>query len=349
MKIKNVCKSPSEAVLLRAAISDFSTNGPRSHYADWLEANGDTDRAQTVRATIISYQSMRSDALLTASGDEEWLSMIAVTLLRSFVNSAKDYSRSEVENLRDLIFPKLRPALSLTLSSMDNVPDIGASYMWGLPDLPKDQNWPKVAEVSNWFGAKDQLPHENHCAFVGQFSSQEMGNTVFGQNLPSTGGFSVFAITEVNKLGVVETLIRPWDNSRPLTRHEAPADLVEDSLGDQVNAPAPPESIELRETLSLPDATSEPFANEIPNCQFGEPYHDLYYNLMTLCCPHIMGFGGYLRGTSGADPSPDNNACRFAVLPSTSDTGTIHFSIPSDDRKAGRLDRVKYVWNDWDS
>ena len=349
MKIIKACQLPGEAALLHAAIADFSNTGPRSHYADWLAAKGDAGRAHTVRATIKAYHAIRSDELVDLSGDAAWLSMVGVPLLRAFIESAADYPRPEMESFRDLVFANLRPALSLTCSAMEKDPDIGVSHMWGLPDLPEDQAWPKLAEVSNWFDAKEQLPVENHCAFLGQFSFQDLGETVFGQELPSSGGFSVFTITEVEELGIVETVIRPWDNAQSLTRREAPADVIEDKLGDQENAPAPPEEIEVTETLSLPDATDGPFANEFPKCQWGEPYHDLYSDLMELCSPHIMGFGGYLRGTSGADPSPNTNARRFAVLPTRPDTGTVHFSIPAGDLKAGRLDRVQYVWNDWDS
>lgn len=349
MKIIKACQLPGEAALLHAAIADFSITGPRSHYADWLAAKGDAGRAHTVRATIKAYHAIRSDELADVSGDAAWLSMVGVPILRAFIESAADYPRSEMESFRDLVFAKLCPALSLTCSAMERDPDIGASHMWGLPDLPEDQIWPKVAEVSNWFDAKEQLPPENHCAFLGQFSFRDLSETVFGQELPSSGGFSVFTIAEVEELGIVETVIRPWDNAQSSTRREAPVDLIEDKLGDQTNAPAPPEAIELTETLSLPDASWGPFGNAIPNCQWGEPHHDLYYELMDVCSPHKMGFGGYLRATSGADPSPDINARRFAVLPTRPDTGTLHFSIPAGDLKAGKLDRVQYVWNDWDS
>ena len=194
-----------------------------------------------------------------------------------------------------------------------------------------------------------QSCHRNKTAqFIGQIAFGDMQGTVLGQELPVLGGFAVFAIIEVMKLGIVETLVRPWNNSAKLTRHRAPQDLIEDKLGDSTNGPYPAHAMELKEVLSLPDAADGPFVDEIPGCKHGEEYRELYGNLLHCCDPGIFGFGGYLRGTSGADPSPDTQSLRFAVLRVTPDAGVIHFSVPTADLKQGRLDRVQYVWNDWD-
>lgn len=349
MKIRHVCKTPEELALLRPAIADFSNDGPRSHYADWLDANGDTGRARTVRASLLAYQTLNADVLDDAVGEAHWQQMMAVPLLNVFVENASMHPRNDMEALRDLMFTRLRPAVSLKYSPMQSEPDIGTSRLWGLPDLPESEAWPKIAEVSNWYKAKDKLPLQNHCAFVGQFAFQDFKGTAFGQDIPEAGGFSIFAISEVNELGIVETLVKPWDNTKPLTRRATPPDLIEDKIGDAVNTPAPAHEIELTECLSLPDATSGPFASVIPNCGYGEPFSDLYYAVMDQCSDTGMGFGGYLRGTSGEDPSEDAQARRFAVLRTTPDVGIVHFSIPAGDLEKGELGRVRYVWNDWDS
>lgn len=231
---------------------------------------------------------------------------------------------------------------------MMSEPEVGVSRLWGLPDLPEDQTWPKTPELSDWYNAKDTLPLENHCAFIGQFSWSDFKDTLYGQDLPKRGGFAVFAYTDAN-YGIVETLTRPWDNTEPLSRPAAPSDLLDDEANDRVNAPAPAHAIELTECLSLPDATSEPFATEIPMCGLNEPFRDTYYCLMEICAGGGMGFGGYLCGTSGDDPSPDTASHRFAVFRTTPDGGIVHLSIPERDVETGILDNVKYVWNDWDS
>lgn len=349
MKITRVCKLPGEAAMLLPSIADFSVDGPRSNYADWLTTNGDKERANAVSATIDAYHTLTADAVTSLAGGAHWQRMLAVPLLKVFIDNAQMHPRDEMETLRDLMFANLRPAVSLTYSPMQTEPAIGTSRLWGLPDLPEGEAWPKIAEVSNWYKAKEKLPLENHCAFVGQFAFEDFNGTAFGQDLPASGGFSVFAISEVNALGIVETLVKPWDNTKPLIRRAAPQDLIEDIIGDTVNTPAKAHEIELTECLSLPDATSGPYTSEIPNCGYGEPFSDLYYAVMDQCSNSGLGFGGYLRGTSGEDPSPDTNARRFAVLRTNPDVGIVHFSIPAGDLEKGELGSVRYVWNDWDS
>jgi hypothetical protein len=247
------------------------------------------------------------------------------------------------------VFPRIRPALSLSYSPFAAEPVIGSSYLWGLPDMREGEAWPKVSELSDLFRAKEKLPQDMHAAFLGQIAFRDMRDTALAQELPSEGGFAVFGITEVYSLGIVETLVRPWDNNAVLMRRAAPSDLVEDSLGDSANSPQPAHTIELEESLSLPDAAGGPFAHKIPGCQYGGPYRDLYRHLMDACENAELGFGGYLRGTSGGDPSPDISYARLAVLRDTPDAGLLHFAIPHADLMTGRLDDVKYVWNDWDS
>jgi hypothetical protein len=87
----------------------------------------------------------------------------------------------------------------------------------------------------------------------------------------------------------------------------------------------------------------------MPGCGHNEAYCDVYTALMDACEAGDLGFGGYLRGTSGSDPSPDTSFLRLAILPTNPDVGIVHFAIPAEDLKQGRLDRVQYVWNDWDS
>jgi hypothetical protein len=135
---------------------------------------------------------------------------------------------------------------------------------------------------------------------------------------------------------------------------------MEDPLGDTTNRPKAPHAISADEDLSLPDASWGPFSEEIPGCKFKEEFYQLYAQLLGACqkdagfngqgipSSNKEGFGGYLRGTTGADPSPDTKALRFAVLPTNPDAGMVHFSIPSAGLKSGDLGSVQYVWCDWD-
>ena len=348
MRVIPICQLPGEAALLRSAVNDFSLDGPRSHYAEWLESKGEVGRANTVRATLKAYHTLNENELADLAGELNWQRMLAIPILKHLIQCLEFHTRDELESLRDLIFPKLRPAINLTYSAMKSEPELGLSRLWGLPDLPKDQTWPKVSELSNWYKAKDTLPHQNHCAFIGQFSWSDFKDSVYGQDLPKIGGVAVFAYIDINH-GIVETVTRLWDNQQPLSRRTAPLDLLNDEANDRVNAPMPVHAIELTECLSLPDATGGPFTADIPLCGWGEPFHDTYSCLIEMCGGGGLGFGGYLSGTSGEDPSLDTKSRCFAILRTTPDAGIVHFSIPENDIETGCLDNVKYVWNDWDS
>ncbi|MEQ1809001.1 MAG: hypothetical protein ABL889_03675 [Terricaulis sp.] len=359
MKIAKVTASESEARLLHAALADFSAEGAREIYASWLETQGDRERASALRATVQAYHTLDASSLEGLHVDQEWQRMIAVPLLKTLSAARREHSIESLCGLRDLAFPRIRAALSMTLEPAD-ADTLGQSRMWGLPDIPEGETWPKVGEVSDWFGAKSELPQDLHCAFLAQVNFDEMRGTVLGGELPLSCGFAVFSITEVEKLGIRETLIRPWSTSRPLRRTDAPEDLLRDPLGDSTNKPQAAHSIVLTEDLSLPDASWGPFAEAIPGCGFGEEFHAVYRQLSSACqkdsgydgagrsWSNKYGFGGYLKATSGADPSPDMHAVRFAVLPADPDAGTVHFAISEADLRDGVVTRAQYVWSDWD-
>jgi uncharacterized protein (TIGR02996 family) len=347
MKINTTCSLSGEAEQLHTAISDFSPDGSRAQYAKWLDEQGDSERANTVRKTIEAYQNLDDDVLKDLSGSADWQNMLGIPLLRIFIDNMEGFEQQQLIAFRDAVFIHLRPALSLSYLPVSEEPKIASSYLWGLPDLAEGQSWPKVSQVSDWYSAKKDLPTNKHCAFVGQFSFQDFQQTILGQELPSNGGFSLFTYTESN-LGVVETLLLPWNPNALLKRKNAPIDLIEDELGDQVNTPQVAHSIVLKEVLSLPDATAGVYAEIIPNCESGEDFYDYYYTLLSICGSGL-GFGGYLQGTSGEDPSPNTKSLRFAVLRVTPECGVVHLAIPSSDLKSGQLDHISYVWNDWDS
>lgn len=349
MFIDNVCTLPNEEEHLYKAINDFSYDGPRAYYANWLAEQGDEPRSNDVKNTIEAFQRWDVAPLKSLNGSDDWQRMIAVPLLRKFLNGAKQFDRKKMTEFRNLVFSKLRPALSMSYRPEKIDPPLGTSRLWGLPDLPVGQEWPKIKMASNWYDSEDNLPAEGHCAFLGQFSFEDFASTVLGQELPIQGGFSIFTVTEVHELGIIETLFLPWDNQLELVRYQAPSDLVEDKLGDGTNSPKGVHQVFLKEVLSLPDPTDGPFKKVIPNCSWNETYDDFYYEMMEACGENHLGFGGYLRGTTGGDPSPDVNSIRMAVLRTNPDCGVVHFSIPSEDLSTGELGNVKYVWSDWDS
>jgi hypothetical protein len=255
MKIVRASSTVEESRLLHAALADFSRDGPRAVYAKWLAAKGDTDRARALLATIKAFHTLNDDPLDELEVDPCWARMIAIPLLQVLAEARPDHGTNDLKALRDMAFPRLRPALSLACTPCPAEPAIGASYLWGQPDMPEDEAWPNISALSNWSDGKPNLPQDHHAAWLGQIAFSDLRETVLGQELPQTGGFAVFSITETWKLGIVETLVRPWNNKAPLTRRPVPPDLIADKLGDGTNAPHPAHDFELEDALSLPDAT----------------------------------------------------------------------------------------------
>jgi len=363
MEIQTTCPTAEEAALLHAALNDFSRDGARSAYADWLASAGEDARAATVRQTIEAYHSFDAAALENVAGTPAWQMMLGVPFLQAFAESELKADRTAFELFRDQFFGLIRPAVLFAYAEAgEETPAVGSSYLWGQPDMPAGSEWPLVAEATNWFSAKDKLPADYPMLFVGQFNYAEFGGTVFGQSLPKRGGFSVFSICEAMEFGIVEIVLRSWPDASVLVRREAPK-LAEDTLGDSSNLPQPCHRIVAREILSLPDADG-PMGQTVAGSWSSD--QKIFYEDLWFICEDVrnafqqsldfemdetvsLGLGGYLTATSGEDPSPNADSLRFAVLRTNPDCNIAHFAIPQADFPSGNLERVAYVWNDWDS
>lgn len=341
-----VSRSPEEAGFIRRCIVDFTKNGPRDSYAIWLRQNGDDEKAAILEVSVHAYQDGLIEPFEALPLDTSWSRMLGLPLLRTLIQQTgggQNYHR-----LKTLILPHLKPAVAFTYSPMEGVPDIGTSYLWGHPDLAPSDAWPVIADCSDSFGGLAGLPQDFPCAFIGQIGWRDLGKTICGQDLPRHGGVSVFAFTEVNELGIMETVIRPWDTDGPLARRAPPDALNNDPHGEGANGPFQPHTIQITEVLSLPDPTDGPFEEILPGFKWGNPDNDLYFALREACGDNELGVGGYLAGTSGGDPSPGIDWRRLLVTRVTPDCGVIHLGIPSSDLTMGRLDAAQYVWMDWD-
>jgi len=341
-----VSSSQVEAQLIRACISDFARDGARQAYLSWLKDEGEVEKAEILQATLTAFETGKLECLTALPVDTSWSRLLGVTLLRALINGCAD--SDDFHKRKADFLPYLKPALSLEYSPMEAVPEIGSSYLWGQPDLAPADHWPLISECSDTFDGLAELPQDIPCSFVGQIAWKDLGETVLGQDLPNSGGVSVFAFTEVNELGIMETVIRPWAPEGPLERREIDSKYKDDPHGDGTNGPFPAHKIHLTEVLSLPDATDGPFTSVLPGFGWGEPGNDFYFALKDACGENYHGLGGYLAGTSGGDPSPSRDWLRLCVLRVNPDCGVLHFGVPAEDLSSGRLDRVRYVWMDWD-
>ena len=342
-----VAGSPEEAQLIGVSISNFTSDGPRQTYSDWLSKRGETDKANRVLASLEAYETGHAQALGDVSLDDSWSRLMGLPLLRVLIEQTAD--REMFDYLKVLIFPWLKPALSLDYRPMESEPPVGSSYLWGQPDLEEGVDWALVSELPTEFGGFEAQHQTHPCAFIGQIAWRDFKETVFGQDVPEAGGLSIFAFTETLELGIMEAVIRPWSPESRLSRRAVPQALVDDIHGDGANELHAPHRLRLTEVLSLPDAHDGPFQALFPDCGWNEKYGEIYEALVEACGESCLGFGGYLRGTSGGDPSPDTHWRRVAVMRTTPDCGVLHFALPQTDIKTGRLDDVRYVWMDWDS
>lgn len=341
-----VANSQDEAKLIYSCVSDFSDGGPRKIYRDWLSEKGHGEKAAIVDASIQAYGDGKIGSLKNLPLDTSWSRLLGIPVLRTLIEQSP--GDQEFHRLKTLILPNLKPALSMDYTVIQDAPAVGSTYLWGSPDLSPEAHWPILSECSDAFGGFEGLLQDIPCSFVGQFAWRDLAPFVLGQDVPETGGVSVFAFTEVNELGIMESVTRVWDPEGPLRRRTVPDGYASDLHGDGANGPFPAHAVQFTEVLSLPDATDEPFASLLPGFGWGEPGNDLYYALQTACGENSHGLGGYLKGTSGGDPSPDTDWLRLCVLRVTPDCGVLHFGIPAADLPAGKLERVRYVWMDWD-
>lgn len=341
-----VSKSREETALIRAALADFGPSGPRRHYADWLNKTGQTERAAVVMATLSAYETGDIDHLTNLPSDNSWSRLLAVPLLKTLIKGTSDLS--EFNLMKALILPHLEPALSLDYSLMEKDPPIGTTRLWGLPDLSPDTVWPTLSDCSDEIGGLGELPQNYPCGFVGQFAWADFKGTVFGEDLPDKGGLLIFGFSEVHELGIMETVLRPWDPDAKLDRRLAPEPLLKDIYGNGMNSPQSPHRLTFTDVLSLPDARDGPFQDILPGFSWSDEYYELYEACHEACGENCFGFGGYLSGTSGSDPSPSSDWRRLAVLRINPEAGVLHFAIPKTDLKDGKLDNARYVWMDWD-
>lgn len=362
LRVKNVCMTDEEVGLVFQCLNDFSVGGPRETYAVWLEQNGMSHRSPVLRSTMTAYANLDVAALIVPSTnpyvfssedkrwkswrEKQWLRLMGVTLLEKFLQAGVKYNRDEIEKFRNLVFPMIRPALSMTFVPAEKIPNLSESYLWGEPALPRGTRWPTVADASNEFDARKHIPQEKHCAFVGQFNMADFAGSLLAHTWPADGMFSIFSFSEKWSWGVREALISAVPSDADLERLSAPNDLIESGEGFEENEPQPYHDMIVEEEISLPSASWGVFAEEIPECGFGKRFHDLYEAMLSEVSNTAIGFGGYLQATTGADPSPGRDWERLVVLRPHPETDVIHFGIQKDALEKADFNLARYVWMD---
>lgn len=245
------------------------------------------------------------------------------------------------------MFHLVRPALSMDYDAYDKSianqdPPIGGTYLFGQPDLPSGTPWPTYGTCLTTFQC--EIPADDPCRFVGQLNLRDFKGTVAGNGVPAEGIVYFFSHTETEEFGSTAIRVLQVEKCEDLVPTRPPDRVREDNLGERPREPT------FKEELTLPERRDSPWESALRLNEFGENGCRLYDRVRNAgCTSQGLGVLGYLYATSGADPSPDCEHFRLASVRVSINAGVAHLAISADNLRAGQLDAVKYVWNDWDS
>ncbi|MFK7998013.1 MAG: DUF1963 domain-containing protein [Polyangiales bacterium] len=307
---------------------------PRLRYAAWLAERGETLRASVLRETRAQRVSPHLDSLLAELTQEHfgWSRLVGAQLV----------SRAQALDVADLARSWLalaKPALELTTTApCDSV--VGASRLWGDPDLPPNAPWPTLADCRQW-EPEIELPLESPCRFVGQINFEELSTLEAAHALPRSGLLSVFAHSEWEATGSSSVCLRYYMDTTHLERTTHVAT-------DEDNCRLEARGLAFLEALTIPEC-SGPFADRMGVASDDWDALDKHHEVRSATGGDLHGMLGHHQATSGGDPTPGVDWERLITLPIDQGPGvTHHLSMREDSLRTWRLEEHKLVWVDFD-
>lgn len=333
IQIERATPLEGEAVFLEQLVDDQTSEEKRLVYADWLEEQGESDRAGQMRQFSNALKSGNAadfpDVESTA-----WTRMTGLRLVSSIIK--RGFSEHIQAWLR-----LARPALSYEGedSSDDDIP-VGGSKLFGLPDLPPSISWPTASECEQPAWADAGLDPDGLCGFLGQINLAELAGTQVARDLPRAGLLSFFAFQEYDTIGTVDAHLIYTQDLSELKRVEPPGEL------DEANELRDPQTFVFAETLDLPEKDG-PWKDQVGLGKDYEQY-ERYREVWDDCgCDGLQSLLGYLQSTSGDDPTTDAT-WRKLICIETGAESMLHFQIHETDLKSGTFSRSKLAWVDFD-
>jgi uncharacterized protein (TIGR02996 family) len=321
-----------EQAFLETVLNDLSNDEAKLIYADWLEERGDA-RAEFLRAFVTAAGSMDSKDFSSYENiHPEWKDLVGYDIV-------KHLATHNAAELKERVLAVARPALRMMDEEVDSDADIsvGASKLFGCPDLPNISAWPKGEDCKAIYNdACDGITEP--AGFMSQVNLAEIAHTQAGKLLPASGVLSFFCFQDIDEnidaVGV-RALLLPEPNQ--LQRTQPPAKLAE---GNEIG---PARRLKFVETLDVPSAWSGPWAEELKaNTEL-----DVAEILDGIRDPNFHNLLGYGRETSGDEPTP-NKESRHLILVSTSEGCQMHIQIPAADLAARNFDAITLEWVDFD-
>ncbi|MCB9625419.1 MAG: DUF1963 domain-containing protein [Sandaracinus sp.] len=227
-----------------------------------------------------------------------------------------------------------RPAFELVIGPKEDAP-VGASRLWGDPDLPEGTPWPTLGECLRW--EEYDLPADDPCQFVAQIDLAELATSPAARGLPRQGLLSIFSHVELEKHGTAALHVRHLANG-PFVR------VPHVSTTSEENERLAPQRLTLHEALTIPDAGWSPFSETMG---IGEKDWDAHREVLFASGGGLLGLLGHTRATTGADPAPDTDWGRLINVPLDPECMRCHVAIRDEDLRAGRLDAHRFVWVDF--
>lgn len=319
-----------EGEWLSAVVANLADDHTKLVYADWLQEQGDNDRAAFLRAFVAASRTMKASDFPEPREEygEEWLELIGFRLLE----------RAAREGFPELKGPMLklaRPALRMKKEPMPaaDLP-AGASKIGGRPDLPVGYAWPKGEECKAIYN-DDTEGVERLAGFLGQINFAEIAHTQAMRDLPKNGLLSFFSFQEDDDPDTIGVQVVYFPDSTGFVPTEPPNELTAG------NEELPLQRLMFEETLDLPE-TDGPWKEELQPHP-GVDYSDVFEYFRRL---NFNNFLGYARATGNGDRTP-SKAYRHLILLKNS-WCRLHLQLRHTDLLVSDFDKVELVYVNFD-
>lgn len=337
--------SNEEASLLQQVIDNRMDDEAKLVYADWLDEHGERIHAAFLRDCVTSFQTMNPEDFPDFDDvPRSWANMIGAPMMKAIATHG-------FSELRDELLKVTKPALRFSFEpssdsglTRDASIPIGGTKIFGLPDLPPGTAWPRQRDCNALYDADSGIEPELPCSFVCQINVAELAGTQFGRGLPDQGLISVFSCSEIDSIGMTDTLVLFTPDVSNLARLEAPPELEEDEANAIFDAVG---DLKMHEVLELPPP-SDSGAFEVVRFPYSDERYDRFWSLLEeIDSDDRTGIGGFTRPTTGDNDLPDADHCKLICIDNTIEI-RLHFCISEAELAAGNVQNVECCWIDFD-
>ena len=341
-----------EQTFIDTLASDLGNSDSRNVYADWLEKNGDSTRAEFMRKFDAAFTTMDKDDFPDFDTvPAPWAQVIGAQLIKSIIDNELSEDRDNLLKLAQptLVYSVKEPtSYPMTLDDLkvDASIPVGGSKFFGRPDLPSGTLWPKQKDCNSFYEDDSGIEPETPCGFVCQINFAELQSTQFGKMCPTEGLLSIFTCSEIAEIGMVDGYVTFTPSVDGLERLDPPSEILGPDA-DEANVLIDAVQFEATEVWGIPCAGDvSPFPTTA--CSYDDPRNDRLFDLAEQINSNpLASIGGYTQSTTSDDPLPGSEWIKLICVQNTIEI-RLHFCIKIADLKAGKFDDVELSWVDFD-